>query len=54
MRATCIKWDVDYREDLEHLPQEVEIPNGLTDADEISDWLSAKYEYCHDGFILED
>ena len=57
MRAANIKWDVDELEDLEYLPTEVEITSYLiTDEDDllddISDWLSDEYGFCHDGFEL--
>ena len=35
------------------LPEEVEIPDSVgTDEDDISDWLSDEYEFCHKGFTL--
>ena len=68
MKAVNIKWDVtdgaedmakeDMDEILLTLPTEVEIPNYLiTDdeddlLDEVSDWLSDEYGFCHDGFEL--
>lgn len=67
MKAINIKWDVtDSAEDmtkeemdeiLSTLPTEVEIPSYLiTDEDDsledISDWLSDEYGFCHDGFEL--
>lgn len=57
MRAVNIKWDVDELGDLEYLPTEVEIPSCLiTDEDDllddISDWLSDEYGFCHNGFEL--
>ena len=52
MKATNIKWDIDY-DDNNFLPTEVEIPIGMTDAEEISDWLSDEFGYCHEGFCLE-
>ena len=68
MRAVNIKWDIadgaeditkeDMDEILLTLPTEVEIPNYLiTDdeddlLDEVSDWLSDEYGFCHDGFEL--
>lgn len=68
MKAINIKWDVtdgaedmtkeDMDEILLTLPKEVEIPNYLiTDdeddlLDEVSDWLSDEYGFCHDGFEL--
>lgn len=50
--AINIQWDVDSEEDLELLPQRVEIPEGMTDEDEISDYLSDLTGYCHYGFAL--
>ena len=68
MRAVNIKWAVTdgaedmTKEDMDELlltlPTEVEIPNYLiTDdeddlLDEVSDWLSDEYGFCHDGFEL--
>lgn len=67
MKAINIKWDVtDGAEDmtkeemdeiLSTLPTEAEIPSYLiTDEDDsledISDWLSDEYGFCHDGFEL--
>lgn len=56
IKAINIEWDIEDEEDieLEDLPTEVEIPKGMTDEDEISDWLSDKYGFCHNGFELED
>lgn len=53
MKAVGIIWDVDYEEDLELLPKEIEIPDWMTDEDEISDYLSNTTGYCHKGFYLE-
>lgn len=37
-----------------NLPDEIEIPENITDMDEISDYLSDQTGYCHKGFdILE-
>lgn len=52
MKAVNIEWDVDFEEDLEDLPTEMEIPEGMTDEEEISDWLSDEIGFCHNGFIL--
>lgn len=52
MKAINIEWDVDYPEDLENLPQEIEIPNGIKDDDEISDYISDYTGFCHKGFEL--
>lgn len=50
--AINIQWDVEYDEDLEYLPQRVRIPRGMTDDDEISDYLSNLTRHCHFGFSL--
>ena len=39
--------------ELVDLPVEVELPEDLTDEEDISDWLSDEYGFCHDGFELE-
>ena len=59
MKAVNIKWDTDGdMELLEELPTEVEIPDYLITDDEddlldnISDWLSDEYGFCHDAFEL--
>ena len=64
LKAVDIKWDVtdndtDEMDDeaceiLESLPTEMIIPEGMTDPDEISDWLSDETGFCHDGFRLVD
>lgn len=33
MKAINIKWDVDNKKDLNYLPKEMVIPNGMTDED---------------------
>lgn len=53
MKATNIIWDVDYEEDLENLPTEIKIPDGM-DEDDVADYLSDVTGYCHKGFVLED
>lgn len=53
MKVTNIEWDVDCPEDLETLPTEVEIPDGMEDEEEISDYLSDLTGFCHKGFCLE-
>lgn len=50
--AINIQWDVDREEDFELLPQRVKIPEGMTDEDEISDYLSDLTGFCHCGFSL--
>lgn len=57
MKAINVLWNVDEDEEevLEMLPNEVHIPDGMTDTEEISDWLSDEYEFCHAGFeLVED
>ena len=59
LKAVDIKWDVtddgiDESDDeaceiLESLPTEMNIPEGMTDPDEISDWLSDETGFCHDA-----
>ena len=53
MIATNIEWDLEgYEETI--LPTEVEIPEGMTNEEEISDWLSDLTGFCHKGFTLEE
>ena len=52
MIAFNIQWDVDNEEDLHFLPNEIEIPEGIEDEDEISDYLSDVTGFCHKGFEL--
>lgn len=54
MKAINIIWDVDYEEDLENLPTEIDIPNGIIDDEEISDYITDKTGFCHRGFELGD
>ena len=54
MKAVNIMWDVDDDEDLEFLPTEIEIPAGMDNDDEISDYLSDVTGFCHRGYTLED
>lgn len=48
--ATNIQWDVDNEEDLDGLPRKVVLPEGMTDDDEISNYLSDLTGFCHYGF----
>ena len=54
MKATNIIWDVDFDTDIDLLPTEIEIPDGMTDDDEISDYISDVTCVCHKGFVLEE
>ena len=51
MKAINIDWDVDYEEELEDLPTEIDIPNNI-DIDAISDYISDVTGFCHYGFEL--
>ena len=56
MKAVNIKWDIDteeYEEDMEELPEEIEIPADMTDIYEIADYISDYTGFCHDGFTLD-
>ena len=52
MKAINIMWDIDYDDGGVELPKEIEIPNGMIDEDEISDYLSDVTGYCHEGYVL--
>ena len=54
LKAVNIEWDVDLAEDLDSLPKEVQIPDGMTDSEEISDYLSNLTGFCHRGFGLKE
>lgn len=59
-KAVDIKWDVDDPDDLDYLPTEVVIPEQLTEdidvddpyLEDISDYLTDKYGFFHNGFRL--
>jgi hypothetical protein len=50
MKAINIIWDTD-GENIE-LPNEIELPFGMVDEDEISDYISDETGFCHCGFEL--
>lgn len=54
MKATNIQWDVDNETERALLPTEIEIPEKMSDDEEISDYLSAITGYCHYGYHLID
>ncbi len=55
MKAINIKWDTDGDIGLlNELQTKMEIPEGMTDEEEISDYLSNETGFCHDGFELTD
>lgn len=51
LMAKNILWDIDY-DDNGKLPTEIDIPEGMTDEEEISNYLSEVTGYCHQGFNL--
>lgn len=53
MKAINIKWDIDYDSN-GYLPTEIEIPDGMIDVDEITEYLSDVTGYCHEGYELVD
>lgn len=53
MKAVNIEWDTDGNEDV-ILPSKIEIPEEMTDENEISDYLSDLTGYCHFGFELKE
>ena len=52
MKAFDIQWDLDEEDAGVQLPSEVDIPEEMTDEDEISDYLSDLTGFCHKGFRL--
>ena len=52
MKAFNIEWDIDPDDEVT-LPTEVELPDGMTDEDEISDYLTDEIGFCHKGFRLQ-
>ena len=52
LKAINIMWDVDYDGDGNLLPTEINIPEGMTDEEEICEYLSDATGFCHEGFDL--
>ena len=50
MKAINISWDTDG--ECVELPTEIELPFGVVDEDEISDYISDETGFCHKGFEL--
>lgn len=50
MKAINIKWDTDG--EIVDLPNEIEIPEGMSDEEEVSDYISNVTGFCHKGFSL--
>lgn len=51
--ACGIEWDGDEEDDTIELPDEIEIPTGITDEEEISDYISDITGFCHYGFNVK-
>ena len=50
-----IQWDTDGDENIAAaLPKCMMVPEGMSDKEEISDWISNETEFCHKGFKLID
>lgn len=52
MKAINIQWDTD-GENIS-FPTEIDIPEGMSDEDEVSDYISNVMGFCHKGFELID
>lgn len=52
LKAVDIDWDVDSEDERDSLPSEIEIPEGMEDEEDISDYLSGVTGFCHKGFRL--
>lgn len=46
--ATNIEWDCNNND----LPKNIEIPEGMIDEDQMSDYISEQTGYCHKGFSI--
>lgn len=54
MKAVNIQWDTDGDQELfNELPTEIDIPDGMDDEDEISDYISDVTGFCHYGFEIK-
>lgn len=61
MYITNIKWDIDLEEGESYievlnryaLPTSIKLPECMDDTSIIGNWLSDRYGFCHDGFIVE-
>ena len=58
IKVSNIKWDFDDLTEDEiselGLPNEIEIPEGIFDEEEISDYMSDVTGFCHKGFELRE
>lgn len=54
MKGFNIQWDTDGDMKLfNNLPKEIQIPDGIIDEDDVSDYISNETGFCHFGFDLE-
>ena len=54
LRACNIQWDADDQDCAKDLPGSLLVPRGMTDEDEISDYLTKETGFCHKGFRLAE
>lgn len=55
MKAAEIDWDADGEDPKEiGLPEEMDIPEGMTDVEEISNYITEQTGYCHYGFSIAE
>lgn len=55
IKAVDIEWDIDDecdKEVLTLLPKEIDIPAGMVDEDDISDYISDITGFCHKGYCI--
>lgn len=55
MKAINIQWDIDFDDfdfEVDIIPTEINVPDGMTDEDEISDYITEETGFCHCGFEL--
>lgn len=53
MKIKNIVWETDGNmEALKSLPTSVDVPEGTTDVEQVSDWLSDTYGFLHNGFEI--
>ena len=51
--AVRVEWDTDGdNEALAFLPEEIELPEGVSDEESISDYISEQTGFCHRGYVL--
>lgn len=51
MKAANIIWDTDGDDDVA-LPSEIDIPAGITDEEDISEYITEVTGFCHKGFNI--